>query len=406
MEICERIVLMLCLSVFAFISIQLIWSSNVVGNVKFLMMKDAKPKYFRNEEKGQKRQRICILAGPHKTGTSSVQANMYQWSAQTSNFTDTELDPLAEPLIQWVWPVPLSIAEIESKENKTWNWSPSKIFYPMMENLIVKGKKEKRTIFKKFNREEIIEIYRTTLLSQWNDGKDIVFGTEAMDLIVKLREGPSMLHTISDSILPSDIEGDQVTAVVMYRDPKIEHLISIWHENCNREVDPKFFEWITTTTNTYGPIDSLGMVDMMLRETNWNVVLIDLNRARLDDWDISNFIACKVLEEDCNNRTLSGMHASPIVANVRKYGRTPNVPNITLDEIDVVLKNYDCNYQHLFAQNSTNRFKIYYDEGLAETMDSCRNLGEDKYPISRVEMKKQIEKIALKHGSIEFEDSS
>jgi hypothetical protein len=395
----ERFIFLFSFSAFLCISLQLIWSSDVITNVKKLANNDINPVYA-SPERGHKRQRMCILAGPHKTGTSSVQANMYRWSKRTINFTDTETDFPPDPILNWIWPVPLTIAKIESNDTKTFNWSPAKIYYPMMEALIPLKRRSKRTLFKKYTATEISGMYRDTLSAYWNEGNDIVFGTEAMDLIVKFPDGPSMLHTISDNILPNTIEGRDVTAVVMYRTPKINHLLSIWHENCNKQSDPKFYEWITTTSNTFGPIDSLGMVDMMLKETNWNIVLIDLNMVRLDDWDISNFVACKVLGEDCANKTLKGLNgAKPVVKNVRKNDRDPNVPNRTLDEIDAVLKSYDCNYQHL-SHTNTSRLEIFYPYGLRETMSTCEEQGVNGYPLSRGEMKDQIEKIALKHGKL------
>ena len=352
----------------------------------------------------QQRQRICILAGPHKTGTSSVQANLYRWSKSTVNFTDSKFSQLPEPILNWVWPVPVSIANIEHNDTHSWNWTPSKAFYPMMEVLMdEKRHPKKRSLFQLFTPKEILHMYHDTISSYWNEGHNIVLGSEAMDMIDKLPEGPSMLRNITDHVLPDTIDGDQVTVVVMYRTPKSKHLISMWHENCNQpRPDNKFYEWITTTENTLGALDALGMVELFLNETNWNVALIDLNGLRKDNFDISNFVACKVLGEDCVGKIPICLKGSePVVANVRGDKRPPNVPNKTIDEMDVILKNYDCNYQHLLGEGAVNkRLKVYYPEGLQEIMRSCQLLSENGYPRSREKMREQLKEIALKHGTL------
>ncbi len=400
----ERVIFLFCLSSFLFISCQLIQSSDVIMKLKYIRSVNTTPGYKVYDRK-PRQQRICILAGPHKTGTSSVQENMYQWSKFTRNSTfSSNQNTDQKGIINWVWPIPEVIAEIESNDAKTWNWTPAKVFYPMMEAMAPLKKKHKRNLFKQYAQNNVTQMYRETLSTHWNQGEDIVFGTEAMDMIVKFPHGSSMLHTISDDILPNAIEGDQITAVIMYRTPKINHLVSIWHENCNKATDPKFYEWITTSENTFGPVDSLGMVDLMLKETNWKIVLIDLNLARLDGWDISNFVACKVMGEDCVNKALRGLNgAEPVVKNVRRYDRDPNVPNITLDEMDSVLRSYDCNYQHIFdnIKNSyVGRLEIAYPDGFHETMAMCRTLSVDGYPSSRVEMKQQIGEVAVKYGKL------
>ena len=409
----ERVMMIFSLSAVLFIAVQLISSSNVIDNLTVIANISVNQTYANanaNATTQEKRkQRICILAGPHKTGTSSVQTNLYRWSKPTINFTEWSKPTnnftnasKAEPLISWIWPVPLKIAEIEHNDTHTWDWAPSKVFYPMMEVLMdAKQHPKKRSLFQKYTPREIIDMYHDTIASYWNEGYDIVFGTEAMDLIVKLPEGPSMIRNLSAHILPETIDGRQVTVVVMYRTPKIKHLVSMWHQNCNRPTDDKFYEWITRTSNTLGPIDALGMVDLLLNETNWNVALINLSGLSEHNWDISNFVACKVLGEKCKDKFLKGLHGSePVITNVRSGQRDPNVPNKTLDEMDIVLKDFDCNYPHILGEKVGDRLKIYYPGELRTTMRRCEKLGEEGYPQSRDEMRQQIKDIALKHGKL------
>jgi hypothetical protein len=350
---------------------------------------------------GKKRQRICILAGPHKTGTSSLQTNLYRWSKETVKFAAAKLQPLPDPIIKWVWPVPSKIAEVEYSDTKAWGWTPSKAFYPMVEVLRDKKKdfkSERRALYKKFTSKEILGMYKETIQSYWSKGYDIVFGSEAMDLIVKVPEGPSMIRNMNAHVLPDTVNGDQVTVVVVYRTPKIKHLVSVWHQNCvTPSPDNKFHQWITTTDNTLGALDALGMVDIFLNETDWNVALIDLDGVKQDGYDISNFVACEIMGEDCEAKRLKGLYGNdPIVTNVRGDKRPPNVPNQTLDEMNLVLNSFDCNYQHLLDQMDE-RLTIYYPEELKKVMKDCETMNV-AYPRSRQKMKRQIKDIALKYG--------
>ena len=366
-----------------------------------------------HKNKHSRQQRMVILAGPHKTGTSSIQLNLYQWSKLTVNFTQfpSTLQPNPDPLIPWIWPIPTKIAEYEY--NNTMYWKPSKGFYSLIDALSNQNAHpSKREVFQEYTPQEIIGMYKDAIGTYWKQGNDIVWGSEAMDMIVKVPEGRSILHKISKEILPADIQGEQVTVVVVRRTPKIKHLISIWHQNCNRKTDPKFYEWMTTTKNTFGPIDSLGMVDMLLEETDWNIVLVNMRGVIDDLWDISYFVSCKILGEECENRIPKVMNndgkGGALRMNVRSGQRAPNVPNKTLDELDALLYRYDCNYRHVLKNND--RLKIYYSDYLQVKIDKCDALGSSNdtqndnnhdYPRSRIELKKQITDIVLKHGKLD-----
>lgn len=351
-----------------------------------------------------KKQRICILAGPHKTASTSVQGNFYRWSKPTVNFSDSAFVQLPQPLLtSWIWPVPQEIARVEHNDTHTWNWAPSKVFYPMMEVLMDKKRHPtKRTLFQKYTVEEIVGMYRDCIGRYWNEGYNVVFGTEAMDMIVKLPEGPSMIDRVSNYILPRGMDGDQVTVVIMYRTPKVGHLISMWHQNCDKPTDDHFYKWISTTPNTLGPLDALGMVDMFLNHTNWNVDLVHLEGMKEENWDVSNFVACKIMGEQCIGKAIEGLYdgSEPVVANVRSGQRGPNVPNETLDDMDVVLNSYDCNYMHLLRGDENPRLTIHFRSAFQNLIKSCENLKKAGYPQNRIEMKEKVKEIAQHRGTL------
>lgn len=299
--------------------------------------------------------------------------------------------------------MPEEIARVEHNDTHNWHWAPSKIFYPMMEALTHKSRlPKKRVLFRTYTAENIVDMYRQCIGKYWDEGYNIVFGTEAMDMVIKLPEGPSMIHKVSNYILPKDIDGDQVNVVVMYRTPKIDHLISMWHQNCPKQTDEHFYKWISTTTNTLGPLDALGMVDFFLNQTNWNVDLVNLEGMKEENWDVSNFVACKILGEKCIGKVIKGLYdgSEPVMANVRSGQRGPNVPNETLDDMDIVLNSYDCNYIHLFRDGNP-RLKIHFRSAFKKVIKSCKKLGKLNYPQTRIEMRERIKEFALHRGTLE-----
>ena len=90
-----------------------------------------------------------------------------------------------------------------------------------------------------------------------------------------------MPSTLRERITPQSIDGDQIHVVIFTEHQKVKHLVSMWLQNCNRPIDDKFYKWITTTGNTLGALDSLGMVELIY---TW----------RFNDagWDVSNEQLC------------------------------------------------------------------------------------------------------------------
>ena len=349
-------------------------------------------------------QQIIILAGPHKTGTTSIQTNMWLWTSnEDSIFAD------------WVWPVPPKILKIEENDTHEWDFTPSKGFYMLLEALgpktLNKLKKE-RKLFESHNKQEVLQIYKQHLNNKWEEGKNIIFGTEAFDVIIKdPKRGVSMLNRLEHILPATTTVSTSTTVVVMYRTPKIKHLISIWHQNTVRRTDPNFFEWITTTNNSLGALDALGMVDLFLKYTSWNVVLFDSSGLRKQrnkkgemtpPMDASHIVACDIMKIACDSsskRVLGFEYVDPVVSNVRNDQRPPNVHQQVLNDMDRVLSRFECNYQHLFQKSYNPRLTILYPKNILPMMrGNCQDM--TGIPETRVEMKQQLVDIALHAGTV------
>lgn len=309
----------------------------------------------------------------------------------------------------WVWPLPEEIGRL-AKAHTVWDWTPAKGFYPMMEVLLESNVKiAPRSLHTTYSRKEILDMYRDEIEYYWNQNFNVVFGTESMDNIVKVSNGVDILKAFSKEIIPHDIDPQHITVVVAYRTPKVKHLISMWHQNIlNKPVKKSFYDWITTTKNNFGAMDALKMVEMFLEHTQWNVALLDLEGLRINEWDESNLVACKILQGKCSNRTLTNIYGEElkesIVANVRSHEQEPNVPQEALDQMEEVLRFYDCNnYQDMLQRewNGHDRLKIYFPIGLEETMKFCSSVSNSyRTKQSRPHMISLIKSIAIKYGRV------
>jgi tmRNA-binding protein len=353
-----------------------------------------------NNENDEDEQKVVILAGPHKTGSSSLQYNFLRWTTHTPGTLISELNPHDIILKDWVWPLPSFMSEFYSVDDI------HNAFYPMMEALrSPKRKTTDREVFEKYSIDEVIDMYHEPMDVYWEKGYNLIFGTEAMDLIVKLEEGAEMIDALQNRILPSSVRDDQITVVIAYRTPKIDHLISQWHQICKPPNQQSFFDFITTTKNKFGPLDALGMVKILLKHTNWNVALMDLEWLKANEWDMSNYIACYYLQAKCNykKRQIKGLveGEEPAVKNVRTNQGNLNISNEALDEMNGIIMAYDCNYMDLFEKENE-RMILLHRLGIDKMIANCQSLRSNSkksvYP-TRLEMKEDLVKVAIKYGA-------
>lgn len=228
--------------------------------------------------------KIVILAGPHKTGSSTIQSFMANWAGEiisvlhSSNNNNTQRKKDQQ---QWVWPLgrvdECSSAGIQEK----WCGETQKFYAPLAVALIGRDK----SFFKAAERDKIyandqmvvedsvIGYYRALMKQVWQQQlqqqqwKKIVFGSEEIDkLLVQVYETEEDPHIslVADeyfkrllSVLPWDENGNEsdnssignhgasaaaiaqrqpslklrdVEVVLNYRTNRLSHLRSLWHQ--------------------------------------------------------------------------------------------------------------------------------------------------------------------------------
>lgn len=235
-----------------------------------------------------------------------------------------------------------------------------------------------------------------------------MFGTEAMDEIARSPQTAEyIINQLSTHVLPSDIEDDQITVVVTYRLPKIKHLISMWHQKCGMKKNCHFYDFVMALDPTMVQLSALKITNLLLHETTWNVELVDLPGTYKNQWDYSVYVACEIMGEKCENKTLSALLGSQrleaTVANVKADLGSPNVPESTLESLDEMLVMNDCAIamQLLKKSHNNTRFRIHFSEDLENLSKYCEDKWHGIYPYSPEDIKRKMEDILQKGGRIE-----
>jgi len=323
-------------------------------------------------------QRIIFLAGPHKTGSTSIQHNVMEWSNR-------------KILGNWVWSAPPDdagpFASLDGGKGK-------KVFGPLLNIIGGRVNNSRNVPDNDEDRTEMVRIYRETLREDWVAGRNVVFGSEGGDFILsknidrndfvgRLKAilpwspdgGVGSGHNLAP--VPSDyapLHGDdsRLTVVITYRSPRIDHFISCWHMYAN---PPDLRSWILDhwTTDMH-LLDPLGMAKAYA-DAGFDVVLIDSGGARSAGVDLTLAVTCGVMGAPCEGGMLLGDPGPPVPRNVlpeykvQQEHVAKSMTDKELRQIDEVLKTFDYRYGRDILSNP--KISILYGQELLQTLASC-----------------------------------
>ncbi len=361
-------------------------------------------------------QQVIILTGPTHTNTKEMQNLFWKWTAlnTTKNYT--------EPILpEWVWPVPLPVVHAEHVEMETGGWTPADIYYAILDGMkkyVIRQRMRNgnwslgggvptfpsRLLFQKYSYAKILKMFSFTLNEYWNMGYNMILGSEGFTLIISYPEvGDEMMKRISTELIPSNnIPANQITAVVLYRTPKIDQFLSSWAE-VNYEIS--FHDWITFgMTMMFSMLDALGMVKMIIENTEWKIALLDLKGLEQQNWDTSNYIACHLMKNvPCDENGIVGFESEkdkyPAEQEPVEAENTNNntMPQEALQSMQNVFLSLDCNYKELIDNNvDSGRMTLHHPVGLEETWKRCESIEKDDIP-DLDEVRERIIKIVKKY---------
>ena len=333
---------------------------------------------------GNEKQRVVLLAGPHKTSSSSIQLNMFHWLND-----DNHASGLAQ---KWAWPSPSQTFRKDGCEVNNAS-DEFQIFYWWIQAM--KGTTKVRCLYPHdneipiYSREEMIETYKREFYEQWMKGYNLVIASEAMDFVSSERfENPhelleNIIHQLpwhANYTISASGSDDDITVVVSYRAPRSSHLISLWHQCCMK--DMSFHEFLTNRRLEIMPdplksLDSLKLTKTFL-DRGLKVILVDMAGVKANQYDMSNVIACDVLGAACTpdkRFSDSNKNEIPAIANVKTHSDANfDVTPKQLERIDTVIQKYDCNFVSLMDHEN---FEVLYAHGIKEIFDKCQEYDDD-----------------------------
>lgn len=296
------------------------------------------------KQEDSSRQTFVILPGPHKTGSTSIQAALYKWF--NSNHTSTSHG--------WAYPLPAP-AELEALGYSNNNITRTgKGFSPMVTRLLFANPA--------WNAQEVIhqspllQLYQRKIKQAWERGQSIVIASEHLDRLMRGEEQEGRLHSLQGdamwerflAILPTSAN---LIIGVVHRTPRIEHLLSLWHHVGHEPLA----EFITKPKPpglmfTDYSLNSLGLAEFFVKRKH-RVRILDSGGGReADGLDLPEAVACHLLRipHFCNNAS-SGRAAPTKWYNARPEPAAQDLDNQTLQHINRLLLEHDCQYRTLQA---------------------------------------------------------
>lgn len=357
----------------------------------------------------QKKPRIAILAGPHKTASTTLQTFFSSVAGSTVRLTNTTIDSSHthkshSSVTDWVWP--LGVSEEYDEESSLGGgfkiMKPAK-FYSVLASLI-SGRR--RIVFfadkSQKSLDKAREYHRALFRRPWEEGKNIIIAAEAFDTLVeglvdyKNNGRGEDIHVSSSSdemidalldVFPwgetnstSPLHLDDIEVQINYRTPKISHVRSIWHQLGKRTTLRQFLYNDNFRHHLYQS-NSLALALQFVRR-GIKTSILDMrgaseNSLPSNGTDTSNvgigglqgIVACEVLrmgEENglCDDQ--SRLHLPGYKSSLKDMNQKAdkNVVNLTpdqLDEISSLLEEYDCSvWQHLQKYQAQGLLRILH----------------------------------------------
>ncbi len=232
--------------------------------------------------------KVLILAGPHKTASSSL---------QNIAITFSNMDN-----IQWHWLF---------QHQK--GFAPFvQIFYgmEMIPNPFIGRKVPSFDTLRKHARYEI--------QAKYNQGYNIILGSEEIDYITTNNDPSPKNNTIIDeiiNILPKtsrEYKHKHLSSLVVYRAPRSSHLKSLWVQLQNKSRNNhlpilSFKHFICNAKDglekNFRKVDSLAMTKIMLRNNGIGVKLFDMTTSLDEDNNngksLTSMLGCDVMGLSC-----------------------------------------------------------------------------------------------------------
>lgn len=320
----------------------------------------------RNYSTADTTQRILLLAGPHKTGSSTFQTIFVHFTNVYSKWAIA--DPWADPTNKF------SVIKLDRAKH-----------FAALIFLMIGQEDHPLFVTPPVNQQDMIDIFRSDIYTKWNDidpiygRKNLVLGSEEMDQITADHlNGDEILENIL-SILPPNTR-DVTDVVVTYRSPKVKHLLSLWKEVGVQIRNETFSEFIFNPESFQHihTIESLSLVHLLLGK-GLKVTLVDIGGLNKYGVESVQLLGCDLMKERCDENgvpdfLLKALQKYPNLMNTLKESvnvRTDGIQDLDklkLDQIETAMLQYDCGYREVLGNENLN---ILYDASFLRNMNTC-----------------------------------
>ena len=371
-------------------------------------------------KKNKRVQTILILPGPHKTGTTTVQARL------SKHFRDGHV-----AFSNWSWPAPTKAIW----EKYASNYTDQAELYKETDWTTAKGHAAlafrlhgKQGYMPEINDQFLLDIYRETLQNDWEAGKNIVIASEELDtLAVEVPKGerqeewlnnsisehkaskvpsfwskllsllqatsaplirdepPTIQEVLWDNIynfLPSHPDIDRRIVVgIFHRESRSDHLVSLWNEVTQDDNTTTLAEFIYTAEGHKTLLKHNNVLNSFkLAQVMYESIQVDeiymLNTAGLErankDVVVSSLdliVGCQMMKVPCHqtsrgqwylqgDRKPSRRAEKPPKSNSRVDTSTRGLNETTIATMGTMMRNYDCQFQS-YLPNADNE-KMHY----------------------------------------------
>ena len=340
-------------------------------------------------ESSKLRQKILFLAGPHKTGSSTIQYNSFL----ISKFIES-----------WAFVDPWATKDAQFKVVKLGH---EKHFAALL--FAFRGQlNHPYFVNTPAEPEKIINAFREDIQAKWNQGKSITVGSEEIDFAVADYEDESGINGTQFldgvlSTLPANTK--HVTEVIIsYRSPRAKHFLSLWKEIGVAQWNQTLKEFIFhhESYSHFHTIDIMPLIELFVQR-GYKILLVDIGGVRKQNLRMFQLLACHLMNEPCDTETHIPIELTEVLAkstdlqmalyndvNVRTDG-VMDLEKHQIEQIEESILQYDCGFKDAVYGNEL--VQIVFDDTFTKNMDQCNNDGKVIERISRKELWKRIQRI-------------
>ena len=257
--------------------------------------------------------KVIVLAGPHKAASSTLQHIAVKYSKLDNvpwKWIGKGEKALAPVLSTYMEEMNAKAMKEERDRNKNRYRDRKRDRYCEVKSMRKKRKKwsKKCNTFKQ-QKQKIKE----EILLKYKRGYNIILGAEALDRMTLPAINGSLIDDFVLDILPTKVFNNHhlITSVVVYRSPRVKHIISLWKQFTNvisKDHKMTFYQFLCDGTfmGRFEAVDSLLLTQTLINK-GLKVQLVDMGGViSTEGVDFFSVLGCNVMKLPCQTDNHDG----------------------------------------------------------------------------------------------------